>query len=221
MKKLFVLLLCLLAVVAIISCKQDPKTEPEKKPGTQPIASGTAYCYRLTATRDAKRFALRFIGAKEGSEGINPEAGSVLTFQYRSSHPVTHLYLRNEKGDSVPEFAKKTSITPYISEPDEDGWITFTFTYPADMAEGTYPVSGFLLELANYTDGSHADGKGMFVTGDYLEIMDLMFDGVELGIDGPENATDAVRYQTDNGVYNNSSETNKDHCWPVFEVKYL
>ena len=221
MKKLFVLLLCLLAVVAIISCKQDPKTEPEKKSETQTVASGTAYCYRLTATRDAKRFALRFIGAKEGSEGINPEEGDVLTFQYRSSHPVTHFYLRNETGASTPEFAKKKEITPYISEPDEDGWITFSFTYPADMAEDTYPVPGFLLELANYTDGSHADGKGMFVEGDYLEIMDLMFKGEELDIDGPEDATEAVRYQADNGVYNSSSLTNSDHCWPVLEVRYI
>ena len=214
MKKLFVIMLCLVALLAIVSCKQDPKTEPNEE-------SAPNLYYRFTATRDAKRIvALKYAG---GENGINPEEGDILTFKYRSSHPVTHLYLRNDNGDSSPEFAKKKAIDTYISVPDGDGWITFTFTYP-EMAEGTYPVAGMLLEMANYTtpeEGSHDEGLGKFLENDYIEIKDLTFNGDALAIEGPSETTAAVRYQSNSGVWNSSSETNTDHAWPVLETIIL
>lgn len=197
MKKLIIVLLCLLAVFAVVSCNQDPKKTD------QPASEGDSY-YRLTATRAAKRFSFKYAG---GESGINPEDGDTITFKYRSSHPVTHFYLRNEKASSTPSFANKTSIDPYI-EAGEDGWITFSFTYPE--MEDTYPVSGFCLELANYTTGSHDEGLGMFAEGDYLDIMDLYFNDELLTIE-PEKTINTGNH----GVWNN---TNTDQTLPTLEV---
>ncbi len=197
MKKLIIVLFCLLAVFAVVSCNQEPKN-PE-----QPAAEGDFY-YRLTATRDAKRFSFKYAG---GENGINPEEGDTITFKYRSSHPVTHLYLRNENGSATPVFAKKTAIGAYV-EAGDDGWITFTFKYPE--MEDTYPVSGFLLELANYTDGSHDEGMGMFAEGDYLDIMDLYFNDELLTIE-----QESERKKGNHGVWNND---NDDQTLPTLEV---
>ena len=197
MKKLIIVLLCLLAVFAVVSCNQETKN-PEK-----PAAEGDFY-YRLTATRDAKRFSFKYAG---GANGINPDEGDTITFMYRSSHPVTHFYLRNESASSTPSFANKTLIDPYI-EAGEDGWITFSFTYPE--MEDTYPVSGFCLELANYTTGSHDEGLGMFAEGDYLDIMDLYFNDELLTIE-PEKTINTGNH----GVWNN---TNTDQTLPTLEV---
>ena len=99
MKKLFILLLCLVAVVAIISCKQDPKTEPEPTPAPkmtdEDVLDGKA-CYRLTATREAKRFALQYY---ELDGSFDPKEGDTFSLKYRSpNRDVDRIYLR----DSAP-----------------------------------------------------------------------------------------------------------------------
>jgi uncharacterized repeat protein (TIGR02543 family) len=177
--------------------------------------------YRLTATRGAKRFALQYIGDNGIEEGINPKAGDTLTLKYRSNHPVTRFYLRDEE-ENV-KFLYKYDIKEkddYVSEPDEDGWITFTFVYPETPSSGSYDedegtVPGFRIEFANYTDGTHAEGKGPFETGDYLDIMDLSFNGTKLTID-PADASN--NYQSVHGVWN---ATNTDHTRPTLEERYL
>lgn len=205
MKKLFVLLLCLVAVLAIVSCTQNPKTEPKTEPDP---SSGDAYYYRLTATLEAKRFSFKYSG---GVNGINPKEGDTITFKYRSSHPVTHLYLRNESGSNqTAVFAKKAAIDEYVEEYDDE-WLSFSFTYPE--MEDTYPVSGFLLELANYTDGSHDAGKGMFAVGDYLDIMDFCFNETVLTIEQESAITTG-----NHGIWNND---NGDQTLPTLELKYL
>lgn len=73
-------------------------------------------------------------------------------------------------------------------------------------------LDGIRLELANYEDGSHEDGKGKFRADDYLDIKDLAFNGEELEIDESEDG------QSDHGVWNN---TNTDHTLPTLEVIYL
>ena len=203
MKKLTIIFLCLVTVLAIVSCNQNPKTDPNP-------SAGADYYYRLTATEEAKRFSFKYAG---GENGINPEEGDTISFKYRSSHPVTVLYLRDEKGTSETAFAKKTPIGAYISEADEDGWIEFYFEYPEDKPEGTYPVSGILLELGNYEDGTHDEGKGKFARGDYLDIMDFYFNDTLLTIEQETKITEGKH-----GIWNNS---NGDQVIPSLEVIYL
>ena len=200
MKKLIIALLCILAVLAVVSCNQDPKKETVKE--TEPY-------YRLTATQQAKRFSFKYVG---GTDGINPAEDDVLTLKFRSSHPVTHFYLRDEDGSSTSVFAKKSDITKYISEPDANGWITFSFIYPKDENDGKYPVSGFLLELANYTEpetGRHDEGLGKFEPGDWLDIKDFRFNDDELIIEEEE----VIKTGT-HGIWNND---NGDQTLPTLE----
>ena len=214
MKKTFVILLCLLAVFAIVSCKQDPKDSESK---------GETF-YRLTATRTAKRFALQYAG-DSGLE-INPKEGDVLSLKYRSNHPVTHLYLRDDAGkiDFLNKYAIDDEDDPYVSQPDNDGWITLTFKYPEEPKSGEYgedgTVCGFRLELTNYLKpetGSHDQGIGKFVVGDYLDIKDLTFNGKELTIEAA-----GADGQSDQGVWNMAiDDSNTDHTIPTLEVKTI
>lgn len=262
MKKVLILMLCVLAVFAIVSCKEEVKqktksftvtfdskggsdvaeasvkentavAKPENPsladylfdgwyadaeytteydfaaPVTEAITLHAKWCpvvvYRMTATTSAKRFSFKYIGGEvEGA--INPQIGDVLTFKYRSSHPVTHLYLRSAAG-GTPEIAKKVAITSdsikdYFSEPDEDGWITFTYTY----AEAS---DGFRFELANYNSGDHVDGNGPFAIGDWLEIKELSFGGHYLTIEPEGDATTGTH-----GIWNDS---NTDQTHPTLE----
>ena len=188
MKRILFLFLCILTVFVIASCKEEPEDTP----------SSEESFYRLTATREAKRFALQYTD-------LTPDVGDELTFEYRSSHPVTHLYLRNAEGSGS---ISKVDIDDYISEPDGDGWITFKFTF--DEA-----LDGIRLELANYLTpetGAHDEGVGKFEPGDYLDIMDLAINGEILEIGEAEDG------QSNAGVWNN---TNTDHVHPTLEIKYL
>ncbi len=195
MKKLLVLLLCFLAVFTIVSCNQEPEEQSNGNGG----GSSSGMYYHLVATREAKRFSFMFAD-------LAPEAGDELTFEYRSDHPVTHLYLRDASGTGS---ISKVLIDDYISEPDSDGWISFSFTF--DEA-----FDGILLELANYTEGSHDDGEGKFQPDDYLDIKNIALSGEELEI---EEADEDNNYQSTHGVWNRAE--NQDQVKPTLEIKYL
>ena len=214
MKKLLVLLLCLLAVFAIVSCKSEPKQEEDAdttpKPTDEDILSGKDY-YRLTATAQAKRFTFLYSEDEEKND-IAPKAGDELKITYRSEHPVTYLYLRDaaEKVKFLYKYEILTDNDPYVSAADADGWITLTFTYPETPLEGSYDetdgtVPGFMLEIANYDQKFQVD--------DYLEIKELSFNGKKLIIKGPETIKDAeAGFQSDHGVWNRG---NGDQTDPV------
>lgn len=195
MKRILVFLLCLLAVFTIVSCNQEPE---EQKGNGSGSGSGSMY-YHLVATREAKRFSFLYAD-------LAPEVGDELTFDYRSDHPVTHLYLRDGSGNGT---ISKVEIDDYISEPDGDGWISFTFVF--DEA-----FDGILLELANYTSGDHDDGLGKFQPDDYLDIKNLSLSGEELEI---EEADEENNYQSTHGVWNRAE--NQDQVLPTLEIKYL
>ena len=220
MKKFFILFLCLLAVFAIVSCKNEPKQEEkpaEPKPTDEDILSGKAY-YRLTATIEAKRFSFMYVG---GEDGINPKEGDVLSITYRpiNDHPVTHLYLKNAVTSAEVKFLDKYVIQseedPYVTV-NEDGWITMSFTYPAAPLQGSYDptdgtVSGFLLELANY-DYKFAPPN------DYIEIKELSFNGTKLVIEGPETVKEAEKYQSNHGIW---SRGKGDQTEPVLTAIFF
>ena len=208
MKKLFIVLLCLVAVLAIISCKQDPKTEPTPAPKMTDtdVLEGRA-CYRLTATREAKRFALQYYEA-DGS--FNPVAGDTFSLKYRSpNRTVDRFYLRDSSEKKYLTEGSYHDILatdePYITGPDDDGWYTLSFTF------GTYadPMMGIRVELASYEHGK-------FVAGNYIEIKDVKFNDELLTIEEDEE-TEAQ--QSNHGVWNASTtDSNKDHTLPTLEI---
>lgn len=212
MKKLLVFLFVLIAIFAFASCKQEPeKAEPTPAPGPAPapqatdedVLAGNAY-YRLTATREAKRFALQYLDEEDST--YDPEEGDVLTIKYRTNHSVDRIYLRDSSQNSIfPDTSSYHVILesedPYVTGPDEDGWYTFTFTFPA-MLDTKF---GFRLELCNYN-------VSKFQPGDYLEIKDLEYKGQKLTI---EAADEDNEYQSNHGVWN---ATNTDHTLPTLEI---
>ena len=212
MKKLFVFLFVLIAIFAFASCKQDPKNE-EPAPAPAPEASGTdedvlagnAY-YRLTATREAKRFALQYLDEEGGT--FDPAEDDVLTFKYRTNHAVDRIYLRDSSQNAIyPDtssyHAIQESEDPYVTGPDADGWYTFSFTF----GEMTDPRFGFRLELACYSTE-----LGKFQPKDYIDIKDLEYKGEKLTI---EAADEDNEYQSNQGVWNAS---NTDHTLPTLSI---
>ena len=212
MKKLFILLLCLVAVVAIISCKQDPKTEPEPTPAPkmtdEDVLEGRA-CYRLTATREAKRFALQYLDEVNGT--FNAGKDDVLTLKYRTDHIVDRIYLRDSSGNKYfPEDASSHDILeendPYVTGPDEDGWYTFTYTF---LDYGENPRFGIRIELCSYNNGKK------FAPGNYLEVKDITFNGEKLTVEEDE---ETELQQSNHGVWN---ATNTDHTLPTLDIVSL
>lgn len=231
MKKILVILLCMMALTAFASCtnapsNNEPAPEPTPAPTPEPtpepepvpviteedhqaVLSGEAY-YRLTATRTAKRFALQY-----DCEDFTPEEDSVLTLKYRTSSGVTvdRLYIRDALERKYLEdkyHAILSADDPYVSPADEDGWISFSFSFPAmtDPESGADYFSGIRLEFGSY-------GLGGFIEGDYIEIRDFALDGVSLKINPAGEDED---YQSDCGIWNAS---NTDHTRPTLEVKYF
>ena len=219
MKKIVIVLLCLLAAFVIVSCKSEhEEAEPTPKPevpGTEAdILAGEAF-YRLTATVTAKRFALQYLDMEESA--FDPKEEDVLTLKYRTNHAVTCFFLRDSSGSAqyIPADKLTTdkkyhdisaSDDPYVTGPDADGWYTLTFTF---STSGT----GFRLELANY--GS--DGK--FKENDYLDIKDLKFNGERLTIEEPNPEED--EFKSNHGIWNDGKATDPDQTVPTLAIYKL
>lgn len=224
MKRFIVLFLCLIAVFAIVSCKNEPKQESKSDPKAEPvlvpatsdgILAGTAF-YRLTATVEAKRFALQYQYMEDEETPINLQEGNVLTLKYRTNHAVSCFFLRDSSGsanyipaENLATGKKYHNISEsddlYVTGPDADGWYTLTFTFPT---EGT----GFRLELANYSSGK-------FKPDDYLDIKDLMFNGERLTIEEPD--VDEDEFKSNHGIWNDGKETDPDQTQPTLAIYSL
>ena len=131
MKKLLVLLLCLLAVFAIVSCKQEPEKGGEPTPA--PADDSTVFV--LTATAAGDRFQFKW-------DSVEESGGEVFTLKYKTDKVVTQVTTRDPSGAKYLDCA---SIGTYISEADAEGWITFTCTIP----EGTHTGFGIAFFAAD------------------------------------------------------------------------
>lgn len=132
MKKVIVLMLCLLAVFAIVSCKHEP--EKSEEPATTPV-DDDATVYVLTATAAGDRFQFKW-------DTVLESGGEVFTLKYKTDKTITSVTTRDPSGDKYVDCA---AIATYVSEADDAGWVTFTFTIP----EGTHAGFG----IAFFVDG--------------------------------------------------------------------
>lgn len=215
MKRFLSIIFALLAVLIIVSCNQDPKASDDPAPAPAPapsatdedVLAGEAY-YRLTATREAKRFALQYLDEEDST--YDPEEGDILTLKYRTNHVVDRIYLRDSSQNTVFGASSYHEILesddPYVTGPDEDGWYTFSFTFP-EMLDTKF---GFRLELCSYNGGK-------FQRGDYLDIKDLEFKEQKLTIEAADKDNE---YQSNQGVYNAGYKEggNTDHTLPTLEI---
>ena len=138
MKKLLVVLLCLLAVFAIVSCKHEPEPEPEPAPA--PV-DDDATVYVLTATASGDRFQFKW-------DAVEDSGDQVFTLKYKTDKTVTSVTTRDPSGAKYVDCA---AIATYISEADDAGWVTFTFTIP----EGAHTGFG----IAFFVDGGVVAGE--------------------------------------------------------------
>lgn len=152
MKKLIVLLLCILAVFAIASCKQEPEPTPEPAPGPAPAEDSTVYV--LTATAASDRFQFKW-------DAVEESGGEVFTLKYKTDKTVTAVTTRDPSGS---KYIDNGAIGTYISEADADGWITFTCTIP----EGTHTGFGIAFFAAD------------IVAADVFRVKDIMIGEEEM-----------------------------------------
>lgn len=126
-----------------------------------------------------KRIDLRYLGG-EGAGKINPKEGDIITFKYRSKdNKVVSACLREAAATNY-KFIYWSAMNSYGSkEADEDGWLTFSFTYGPSLVGGgepPYPIDGFRLELAQSNNDEN------FAPGDWLEIIGFAYNGQPLAI---------------------------------------
>ena len=122
MRKLFVLLLCILALFAVVSCKNEPKnnSQPSSEPNVEPEDDATVFV--LTATAESDRFQVKW-------DSLANSGGKDFVLMYKSDKVVTKFTTRDPSASS--KYVDCAAIATYISEdPEDNGWITFSFTIP-------------------------------------------------------------------------------------------
>ena len=138
MKKILMLLLCLLALFAVVSCKNEPKNNAETSSDANVELEDDATVYVLTATADSDRFQVKW-------DTLANSGGKDFVLMYKSDKVVKQFTARDPNVSS--KYADCVAITNYISEdPEDNGWITFSFTIP----EGDHTGFGIAFFL---TDG--------------------------------------------------------------------
>ena len=212
MKKAFIILLCALAVFAIVSCKEEPaapvkdpvvtfntlegseiapvtvkkgvaveKPEDPTKDGayfytwftdaefeneydfaTPVTKSITLFakwieipaklenCIRITAGRASDRFQYQWIF---GENGVLP--GDVISFKYKSNRTLDKTTTRGMSAadSAIKKFVDGVALT---SEPDAEGWYTYTFTVPAAYEDSTEFVSANGIAVALLISGGNS-----------------------------------------------------------------
>lgn len=198
LRNFLIVLIAVLMVFALASCKHEPKPEPA--PAEDPWE---LYPYKdYTPTSND----IQVITITEGVETdywnrdklkieweVPVEAGDVVTLKYRSERTIYQWDIRNGSTKWVYETSKNNFVDPVIGA---GGWATLTYTF-ADV-----DING--AELPGDTRfGIYF--RGNFVEGDVFEIMDVKLNGEPLEI-GPTNIKSAAVLD---------EETIKDHVWNI------
>lgn len=129
MKKLFVVLFVLIAIFAFASCKQDPKPadEPTPTPAPEPEPEPKeSTIYVLKATAGGDRFQFKW-------DEVEESGGKVFTLKYKTDKTISSVTTRDPNAEKYLDCA---AIAEYISEADDEGWITFTCTIPEGEHDG-------------------------------------------------------------------------------------
>ena len=106
--------------------------------------------YSLTSTKADKRFQFKW-------DSVESSGGKVFTLKYKSANPIGTFTARDP---SAGKYADGTAVTEYVSEPDGEDWITFSFTIP----EGEHTGFG----LALYETEAAAIGDILYIKDIYL-----------------------------------------------------
>ena len=155
MKKVFILMLCLLAVFAIVSCKHEPEKSNEPEPAPAPV-DDDATVYVLTATAAGDRFQFKW-------DSFVIEGGEVVTFQFQCEKALSTYTTR-----SIAPDEKYASSVSYSGEA-ENGWYTFTYTIPEGKTATGFGVSLFV--------------SGGVVIGDVMKIKNITIDDEEMTLE--------------------------------------
>ncbi len=138
MKKLLLVLICFLMVFIFIACKSEPNQNNKPAQDTEYEDDSTVYV--LTATSDSDRFQFKW-------DELEKTGGKVFELKYKSEKSVAEVTTRDPA--SADKYVNCASAADYISEPDDSGWITFTFPIPEGDHEGfgvAFFVTGGVVE---------------------------------------------------------------------------
>ena len=165
MKKVFVLLLCVLAVFAIVSCKQ----EPEKESDPTPAPSGDNGAI-LTVTADtgatyehADRFQFAIVQPIKENDSV--------VFEVKLPESAKSIVPRNGKGD----YDKFETISIDSLTPDADGW------YKIDT-DATVDCEAFGITVMLQDEAVQDDGL-------FVSIRNLKIGGVAVDFTKYDSAT--------------------------------
>ena len=132
MKKLFVLLLCLLALLAVVSGKSEPAQEPEPEP--TPVPSEPEWESGTLVVRPAEGATFSQSGKFQFKMAINYSAGEPIEFKLKCSDDITGIEAREGGNGDTFFIPKYTELS--VWEKDEDGW--YIIVIPA---ESVVPVA--------------------------------------------------------------------------------
>ena len=166
MKKIIVLLLCLMAVFAIVSCKQEPEPTPELAPAAE---NGGILTVKPASSEvtwgNTDRF--QFVINQEYAEWDTIEFLVKLSDSFASIVP--------RSGDSSTSWPKFATLAISSLEQDDDGWYIVSTT-----ATDAYTQLGFTA----YLNSGAAQDENLFIS-----IKNLKIDGVLIDFSEYDAAT--------------------------------
>ena len=204
LRNFLIVLLAVLLVFAFVSCKREPKVDPEKQKQEQEEKEAMdLYPYRnYTPTSNQ----IQVITITEGVETdywnrdklkIEWEepvtAGDTVTLKYRSERGIYQWDVRDGDLKWVYESSKNNFEDPVLGE---GGWYSFSYTFADKDINGAA------------VDGNNRFGiyfRGNFAEGDIFEIMDVKLNGAPLDIEA-SNIKSAAEL---------AEETIADHVWTL------
>ena len=123
MKKIFIILLCMLALFAVASCKNDPTPTPTPEPTPTPTPEPTPEPEWESGTlvvRPAEECTFSQTGKFQFKMSIQYNAGEPIDMLMYCSEDVTAITVR-QAGDGDQRFIPDTPIDDF--ERTEDGWV--------------------------------------------------------------------------------------------------
>lgn len=168
MKKVFIIMLCLLAVFAIVSCKHEPEQPNEpvvENGGTLTIRPAVADPTDPESTIDWGTQTSKFQFTMKQAIQVDEDEDCTIEFLMKVSSDVTKVDVRD--GSDNPSYPIWGSATISSLSADDDGWYSVKVT-----ATSTCDKIGFTVRIPTQNPDIYISIKNLKIDGDLIDFAD-------------------------------------------------
>ena len=169
MKKVFILMLCLLAVFAVVSCKHEPEQPNEpvvENGGTLTIRPAVADPTNPESTINWGTQTSKFQFTMKQAIQVEEDEDCTIEFLMKVSADVTKVDVRD--GSAHPDYPVWGSGTISSLTPDDDGWYSVKVT-----ATSTCDKIGFTVRIPTQNPDIFISIKNLKIDGEIVDFSEV------------------------------------------------